>query len=481
MEKKKLFVQFILAILFFNLSIINTVSADSNDWMVYGYVYLNNKIVLPNEVILTISTQDYENILFLSGKYAIYFREGSVGTIGTFKVIIDDEEYTPKEKLIIEEEVSLYNIDLYVSSTGEKEPEDPTNIQPKADAGGPYYGIVNFEINFDGANSFDSDGTISKYVWDLGDGTTKTGFTQTHTYYEVNKYRVTLTVTDNKGKTDLDITYAYITDTPNNPPSQPLLNGMIRGTTNTLYNYTLFSTDFENDTIRYLIDWGDDADTILSNPMKNGTIYTVDHAWVYPGIYSITAYAIDEKDVLSQESHQIVMIDTIYCDVIGFMTDYTNDSIYDLFYSNRTGEETPVKKVDSNYLIDEDNDGDYDCQFNMITMQVSKYVEPVTNKETSSLVDLIEPFIDYILIFIIIFLFLTIGVLVYKIRKKSKKQRGKKIKNKEKKKKELKKEKKIKEKEQKKKIETKKESAKPKEKVKRVEDEIDKLLEKKKK
>ena len=447
---------------------INTVSASSNDWMVYGYVYLDNNIVLPNEVILTLPIRDYENILFLSGRYAIYFSEEPVGTIGTFSITIGDKEYTPDNNLIIEEGVSLYNVDLYVYTTGEEEPEDPTNIQPKADAGGPYYGTVNVEINLNGSDSFDSDGTISKYEWNFGDGTTKNGVIQTHTYDKVDDYRITLTVTDNKGKTDLDITYAYITEKPNKPPSQPITNGPTNSSANSETNYTFTSTDYDNDTIQYIIDWGDESDIVSSQFLTNYTTYFANHSWNYPGIYKLTAYARDENDASSQPTELTILINTIYCENLGYMIDYTIDDIYDLFYSNITGEETPVAQVDELYLIDYDNDGDYDYQFNITTMQISTYVEPVTNEEKSSLIDLITPFTIYILIFIIIILFLITGVLVYKIRTKSNKQKRKKIKN-------------IEKKDAKKEEKRKKESVKSKEKIKRVEDEVDGLLSKKKK
>jgi len=371
--------------------------------------------------------------------------------------------------------VVIYNIDLYIDTLGGSQPPpiDTTNIQPKAVAGGPYYGQVFAEINFDGSDSYDIDGTISEYVWDFGDGNIKTGVLQTHAYNKINTYQVSLTVTDNKEKKDLDITYAYITELPNSPPSQPVINGIKSGTTKYLYNYTFFSTDKENDKIRYLIDWGDEIEPTASHFIQNGSIYKTNHSWDYPGIYVLRAYGIDDKETVSQESKQVVLIDTIYCEIIGFMTDYTGDRVYDLFYSNITGKETIVKLVDENYLIDYNNDGRYDYQFNMTTLQVSNYVEAETYEKSSSLFDLIAPFIIYILIFILIFLFSFIGFLVYKIRKKPKREKGKEIKNKKKKKQKIEK--------QEKKIEIKKEPAKPKEKVKRIENEIDKLLAKKKK
>jgi Tol biopolymer transport system component/PKD repeat protein len=56
---------------------------------------------------------------------------------------------------------------------------------------------------FDGSGSSDSDGTIESYAWSFGDGTTASGVRANHTYTTPNTYRVSLTVTDNIGGSDV--------------------------------------------------------------------------------------------------------------------------------------------------------------------------------------------------------------------------------------------------------------------------------------
>lgn len=55
---------------------------------------------------------------------------------------------------------------------------------------------------FDGAGSFDPDGSIESYRWDFGDGTTDVVPTVTHTFTSPGNFRVRLTVTDNTGVTN---------------------------------------------------------------------------------------------------------------------------------------------------------------------------------------------------------------------------------------------------------------------------------------
>jgi PKD repeat protein len=69
-------------------------------------------------------------------------------------------------------------------------------------------------ISFDASDSYDPDGAIVVYFWDLGDGNTGTGETITHTYTEPGVYTVTLTVKDAAGNSDTSvITITVLLDT----------------------------------------------------------------------------------------------------------------------------------------------------------------------------------------------------------------------------------------------------------------------------
>ncbi len=87
------------------------------------------------------------------------------------------------------------------------------NARPNANAGGPYFGTAGVSITVNGGSSTDSDGTISTYRWNWGDGTSDTTSslpTAVHTYATTGSKTITLTVTDNDGATDTDTATANI-------------------------------------------------------------------------------------------------------------------------------------------------------------------------------------------------------------------------------------------------------------------------------
>jgi PKD repeat protein len=62
--------------------------------------------------------------------------------------------------------------------------------------------MVGEEVAFNASSSYDPDGEIVTYSWDLGDGSSTDGEVVVHAYSEPRVYTVTLTVTDNDWLTD---------------------------------------------------------------------------------------------------------------------------------------------------------------------------------------------------------------------------------------------------------------------------------------
>ncbi len=83
---------------------------------------------------------------------------------------------------------------------------------PVADAGGPYLGVVDSPIAFDGTDSSDPDSDPLDYDWDFGDSGSGSGPAPSHTYGAVGIYDVCLTVTDPARLSDTDCTMAVVYD-----------------------------------------------------------------------------------------------------------------------------------------------------------------------------------------------------------------------------------------------------------------------------
>src|SRR6266566_218093 len=66
----------------------------------------------------------------------------------------------------------------------------------------PIAGQTNVEFN--GSNSFDPDGVISRYIWEFGDGVVGSGLTATHIYADAGTYTVELIVVDEDGVANRD-------------------------------------------------------------------------------------------------------------------------------------------------------------------------------------------------------------------------------------------------------------------------------------
>jgi PKD repeat protein len=253
-------------------------------------------------------------------------------------------------------------------------PAGTPNVKPVANtsAGEPYHGYVDSEILFDGSKSYDPDGNITKWLWVFGDKTNGTEKTVRHIYSKSGTYTVTLTVTDDDGATNSDTTSCLIKQ-QNRPPTKPIVTGPTSGTKNTLYTYTAFSTDADNNTIRYTFDWGESVSQ-SSGFLPNGTRYPVNHSWAAAGRYIVTETVTDNQT--ESFSNITVYIDAVQTRGVGYLLDYDGDGVYDAFYSEESKQTiTTIQKKDGSYFIDSDGDGDWEYRYNA-TNGFTDYREP---------------------------------------------------------------------------------------------------------
>jgi PKD repeat protein len=252
-------------------------------------------------------------------------------------------------------------------------PTEPQNEKPIANlsAREPYQGFVNETILFDGTRSYDPDGTITKWLWVFGDDTSGTGMTVPHNYSKAGTYRITLTVTDNKGEANTDITICVIKQR-NGSITSPIITGPTDGTKNTIYNYTAKSIDTDNDAIQYTFDWGDSISQ-SSGFWPNGTIFNVSHSWTAAGRYDVTVKATNNQTESSSKIN--VYIDALQTRGVGYLLDKNGDGIYDWFYSDVSKQTTAVQKKGDTYLIDSNGDGDVEYTYN-VTNGIADYKPP---------------------------------------------------------------------------------------------------------
>lgn len=173
-----------------------------------------------------------------------------------------------------------------------------TNLLPVANANGPYDGVIDKEIEFDGSKSYDPDGIITNYSWSFGDGTTGFGEKVTHKYSYGRYFVAELTVLDNSGARDTNKTAVFLS-VPNTPPSIPMISGP-NGSKDTKYSYAFGSTDPDNDDINYIINWGDGF-TNESGFLPSGHYFSMLHSWAESGEYNITVTASDNQSSSSAE------------------------------------------------------------------------------------------------------------------------------------------------------------------------------------
>jgi hypothetical protein len=140
-------------------------------------------------------------------------------------------EFSDKWDTVGAKKGTPYKIIGYVSYSGRTTPAlveiISTNLPPTENfTYSPEKCIVNKDITFDASSSTDSDGSITSFEWDFGDGAISQSKIVIHRFLKTGSYNVMLTVTDNEGESGSitkKITVVQEVIPPPPPPSETIV------------------------------------------------------------------------------------------------------------------------------------------------------------------------------------------------------------------------------------------------------------------
>ena len=175
--------------------------------------------------------------------------------------------------------------------------EGPLPGALSADANGPYSGLVNTEVAFDGSGSTPAD-AIVEYRWDFGDGQTGMGAIISHTYTATGTYTVNLTVADAELQQATDTTTATITSELNELPEAVIDVTLILKTAQCYRFDGSKSSDPDGDIVAYEWDFGDEN-------TAEGEV--IEYCYEASGTYTATLSVTDNQGGTGSASAEVVV------------------------------------------------------------------------------------------------------------------------------------------------------------------------------
>jgi len=133
MSQKRIFPVLMIVLVFLStLGLYPSIVAVQEPRTIYGYVYIDDIINKPNQVIISFTGQDIQASIYQDGFYLADFKEKN-GEIGVFLVTVKGEIYTGEETITIKEGVWSYKIDIHINTTlaPNQPPEKPTDPSPE--------------------------------------------------------------------------------------------------------------------------------------------------------------------------------------------------------------------------------------------------------------------------------------------------------------------------------------------------------------
>jgi PKD repeat protein len=158
----------------------------------------------------------------------------------------------------------------------------------------PMTGVAPLPVAFDASSSVDSDGTITTYTWDFGDGQTGAGESGSHVFTVEGTFTVELTVVDDDGAIDTTSKTINVAAPEN---ALPEANISVSPTTGPAPLAVTFnangSTDADGTITAYSWDFGDG---------NSGAGATAMHTYTAPGVFAVVLTVTDNEGAADDDT-----------------------------------------------------------------------------------------------------------------------------------------------------------------------------------
>ncbi|MEJ8569340.1 PKD domain-containing protein [Elongatibacter sediminis] len=167
----------------------------------------------------------------------------------------------------------------------------PANESPVADFEFACEGLA---CSFDGAASYDPDGSVVDWSWSFGDGDSASGSSPVHDFSAGGSYSVSLTVTDDAGGEDVYTRRVDVT-APAQPPSAS------------------FSISCVNNDCSFDAGGSSDADGVIVDyqwSLGDGTVgegQAIEHTYADEGTYSVSLTVSDDDGLSADRTHTVTV------------------------------------------------------------------------------------------------------------------------------------------------------------------------------
>ena len=183
----------------------------------------------------------------------------------------------------------------------------------EANAGGPYKGIANADLDLHGSAT--NGKAPYTFKWDLdndGQYDDAEGQDITHKFNTLGDNTISLEVTDDYGLKDTDETTVNIVS--NTDPDMPTISGPSSGSAGNSYSYTVSASDPDDDRgdkVWYKICWDNNRDpddnTGWQGPFNPGYQYSTSHTWNDKGNYQVKVYVKDKFGATNSNTMSVTM------------------------------------------------------------------------------------------------------------------------------------------------------------------------------